>query len=871
MIRPNTLATILTSLIPFAAGAQDKTEPAPSPRSHAAPLLSADLIKSLPLRGIGPSTTPGRIGDVAVDPRNRSVWYVAVASGGVWKTTNRGRDWRPIFDHYGSYSIGCVTLDPMNPDIVWLGTGENESQRSVGYGDGVYKSTDSGSTWKNVGLKASEHIAKILIDPRNSNVVYAASQGPLWAPGGDRGLYKSSDGGKSWNRVLEISKNTGVTDIWFDPRNADVLYAASYQRRRHVGVLVGGGPESAIFKSTDAGKSWKKLTAGLPTHNMGRIALAVSPQKPDVIYAHVQSAAAREDRGAFFRSENGGESWTRKGATGVQTGEYYGELFPDPNTFDKIYIMDSGVQVTTDGGKTFSRVSWPGIHPDNHALVFDPTNPLHLIEGNDGGLYESYDNGKTWRHFDNMPTIQYYRVGVDNALPFYNVYGGAQDNGTSGTPSRSSNRFGVRTADTFRVGGADGMQVRIDPTDPDIIYTSSQGGALVRLDRKTGQNKSIRPRGQGVRWNWDTPLIISPHDPKRLYYGGSTLFRSDDRGDTWKAVSKDLTKNLDPKKAVVMGKVWADDEAVNHNLFTTPLSIVTALSESAKKEGLLYVGTDDGLVQVSEDGGTTWRKIEKFPGIPDGTTWVTDVRASASETDAVYVSFHNWQRGDFNPYLLKSTDRGKTWTSIVGNLPPRNGIWNVIDDPVNKDLLFAATEFGLYMTIDGGKVWAKMSGAPVIQFRHMEIQPRDGDLVCGTFGRGIFIFDDYAALRGLTADARSQDGVLLPIRKTWAFVPVSFLSVGSGEYTAENPENGALVTYHIRQALKGKVVVKISDADGKAVREIDGSTTAGIHRVSWDLREGQAGGGGGGRGGRGGGGGRGGRGGGRGGPGGGGR
>jgi photosystem II stability/assembly factor-like uncharacterized protein len=801
--------------------------------------------------------TPGRIGDIAVDPKNRSTWYIVVASGGVWKTTNRGLNWRPIFDKQGSYSIGCVTIDPKNTETVWVGTGENESQRSVGYGDGVYKSSDGGSTWTNVGLKTSEHVAKILIDPRDSNVVYVAAQGPLWSPGGDRGLYKTTDGGKTWNPVLQISENTGVTDVWLDPRNADVLYAASYQRRRHVGVLVGGGPESKVFKSTDAGKTWKKLEKGLPEKNMGRIALAVSPHKPDVIYAHVQSAAAQADRGAFFRSEDGGESWKKVGSQGVQTGEYYGELFPDPFTFDKVWMMDSSLRVTTDGGKTFQVVQGSNaMHPDHHAIAFDPGDKNHLIEGNDGGLYETYDGGRTWRHFDNMPTIQYYRVGVDNALPFYHVYGGAQDNGTSGTLSRSAINSGIRLSDGLRVGGADGMQVRVDLTDPDTVYTSSQQGALVRLDLKTGNSRGIRPQGQGVRWNWDTPLIISPHNPKRLYYGGSTLFRSDDRGDNWKAVSKDLTKSLDPRKTEVMGKVWAADEAVNFNMFTTPLSIVTALSESPKKEGLIYVGTDDGLIQVTEDGGTTWTKIDKFPGVPEGTTWVTSVCAGSADVDTVYATFHNWQRGDYKPYVLKSTDRGKTWASIAGNLPERGGLWSVIDDAVHKDLLFVATEFDLRATVDGGKTWAKVAGSPVIQFRDLVIQSREGDLVCGTFGRGIFILDDYAALRGLTAEAAGQEGALMPIRKTYAFNSVGFQSTGSGEFSAPNPPNGALITYHIREELKGKVAIKIADAEGKAVQELAASTSPGIHRTNWDLRpQGGGGGGGGGRGGRGGGGG----------------
>jgi photosystem II stability/assembly factor-like uncharacterized protein len=819
-------------------------EPAPAPRAKVAAPFNAATLKPLSLRPIGPCITPGRIGDIALDPNNRSVWYVAMASGGVWKTTNRGITWAPIFDNYGSYSIGCVTVDPKKSDVVWVGTGENQSQRSVGFGDGVYKSTDGGKTWQNVGLKNSEHVAKILIDPRDSDTVYVAAQGPLWSPGGDRGLYKTTDGGKTWKAVLEIGENTGVTDVCLDPRNPDTLYAASYQRRRNVGVLIGGGPESGIHKTTDGGKTWTKLKDGLPEVDLGRIALAISPQKPDVLYAHVQRAAGKES-GGFFRTEDGGKSWTKRGTATVQDGQYYGEIFADPHTFDRVWIMDIAVQVTDDGGKTFRRQNW-AVHVDHHALAFDLTDKNYLLSGNDGGLYESYDGGKSWRHFDTLSSTQFYRVAVDNAVPFYNVYGGAQDNGSMGGPVRTRNSVGIRTSDWGRVGGSDGMQPRVDPTDPDTVYTSSQNGSLVRLDRQTGRNTPIRPQaggkgGGGVRWNWDTPLIISPHNPKRLYYAGSRLFKSDDRGDKWKAISPDLTRNLDATKVEVMGKVWGPD-AVSRNTFTTPLSIATALVESPVKEGLLYVGTDDGLIQVSEDDGANWRKIDTFPGVPDGTTWVSDLFASAHDADTVYASFNNWQRGDFKPYLLRSRDRGKTWESVAGNLPDRQPVWCVHEDHVNRNLLFAGTEFGLFVTIDGGKNWVRVPGAPTIPFRDLDVQKREGDLVCGTFGRGIFVLDDYAPLRHLTEEARLKDAVLCPVRKTWLVAELPFARSG-GEFTAPNPPPGALVTYHLREDQKGKVAVKITDADGKTVREIPASASAGLHRVNWNLRAGGGGGG----------------------------
>jgi photosystem II stability/assembly factor-like uncharacterized protein len=814
-------------------------KPLPETKPPVTPPFTADTIKRLSLRAIGPCFTPGRVGDIAVDPKNRNVWYVALASGGVWKTTNRGVSWKPIFDDQGSYSIGCVTVDAKNPDIVWVGTGENQSQRSVGFGDGVYRSTDGGATWQNVGLRNSEHIAKIVIDPRYSDVVYVAAQGPLWAPGGDRGLYKTTDGGKTWKPVLTISENTGVTDLCYDPRDPDTLYAATYQRRRHVGLLIGGGPEAGIYKSTDAGKTWTRLKEGLPPENLGRIALAISPQKPDVLYAHIQTA--QKERGAFYRSEDAGKTWVRKGQVQIQDGQYYGEIIADPHQFDRVWVMDMQVRVTDDGGKTFRANNW-NTHVDHHALVIDPTDPNHLISGNDGGLYESNDGGKAWRHFDTLPSAQYYRISTDNAYPFYNVYGGTQDNGSHGGPSRSRNRVGVRTSDWWSAGGGDGFQPRIDPTDPNIVYSQSQNAAVMRSDRGTGESKSIRPRDRGVRFHWDTPLLISPHNPKRIYLAGSVLYRSDDRGDNWKTVSPDLTRNLDPNKQEVMGKVWGAD-AVSRNTFTTALSCATSFDESPLQEGLLYYGSDDGLLQVSADGGRTWRAVEKFPGVPE-YAYVSDVFASRNEVNTVYVSFNHYQRGDFKPYVLKSTDRGMTWTNVAGNLPNRNCVWSIVEDAVNPDLLFAGTEFGLYVTIDGGSNWVKVPGSPTTQFRDLEVQHREGDLVCGTFGRGIFILDHYAALRGLTAESRKKDAVLLPVRKTLAFAELSYTRA-MGEFAAPNPPAGALLTYHLREPIKERVVLKVTDASGKAVNELTASSGAGLHRMNWDLRASTGGGAGG--------------------------
>jgi photosystem II stability/assembly factor-like uncharacterized protein len=820
------------------------------------PRLTAESVSGLAMRNITGTFSSGRIADVAVDPRNRSVWYVATASGGLWKTTNRGIGFQPVFDDGGSYSLGCVTVDPKNPDTVWLGTGENQAQRAIGYGDGVYKSTDAGKTWKNMGLANSEHIAKIWVDPRNANVVWVAAQGPLFSPGGDRGLFKTTDGGQTWKASLTISENTGVTDFDVDPRNADVMYAAAYQRRRTTSIVIAGGPESALYKTTDAGAHWTKLTAGIPTVDKGRIALAVSPQKPDVVYATITTNSGNKQTG-WYRSEDAGGHWVKSSDFIVQDPEYYGEIYADPFQFDRVYAMDVAVRVTEDGGKTITAAGWQ-VHSDNHSLTFDPTDPKHLIEGNDGGLYESYDHGLSWRHFNNIPVTQFYRVSVDNGLPFYNIYGGAQDNGSQGVPSRTMNRAGIRTSDWMNTGGGDGFQSRADYADPGTVYACSQNIACNRVDLKTGASVSIRPRfgeeDAKLRARWDIPFILSPHSHTRLYIAANRLMRSDDRGATWKLVSGDLTRNMDRDTIPVMGRLWGAD-AVWKNAFTDLFGTGTAVAESPVKEGVLFVGTDDGLVQISEDSGQTWRKVDKFPGVPD-MTYVTDVFPSPHDVNTVFVTLNDFHRGNFKPYVMKSSDLGRTWSSVSGDLPERDPVWTVVQDGVNANLLFTGTEFGLSFTVDGGRHWVKIKGGmPTIAIRDLEIQARESDLVAASFGRGFFVLDDYAALRGLTPQLLSQEGALLaPGRKARQYDELGYYRAQGDNIASANPPGGALLTYYLREDLPNaaagaagpKMVLTIADSTGKQVRQLDASSKAGLHRTPWDLREtapaGQAGG-----------------------------
>ncbi len=840
--------------------------------------MTAETFSGLELRSIGPALTSGRIVDIAVDPKNPNRWFVASADGGVWRTVNAGTSFQPVFDKEASHSIGCITIDPHDPFTVWVGTGENNSQRVVGYGDGVYRSTDGGETWKNMGLKLSEHIAKIVVDPRDSSVVYVAAQGPLWGPGGERGIFKTTDGGKTWKSSLSISENTGATDLVLDPRDPAVLYAAAYQRRRHVFTLVDGGPESAIYKSTDAGATWRKITTGLPKEDMGRIGLAVSPADPDIVYAVIEAA---DKTGGFFRSVNRGETWSKRGDYVPGSPQYYCEIFADPQVKDRVYSMDVWIQVTEDGGKTFHKMGEPAKHPDNHAMWIDPADTDHAIVGCDGGIYETHDRAATWRFSGNLPVTQFYRVSVDNASPIYNLYGGTQDNFSLGGPSRTANIHGIANSDWFVTQGGDGFQSQIDPEDPNTVYAEAQYGALNRFDRKSGESLAIQPQARPgeppLRWNWDSPLLISPHNHTRLYFAAQRIFRSDDRGNTWKPVSADLTHQIDRNRLKVMGRVWPAD-AVAKNTSTSFYGNIVSLAESPVQEGLLFAGTDDGLIQVTENGGSTWRSIAAIPGVPEGS-YVSRLTPSPRDASVVYAAFDNHKNADVKPYLSKSADRGRSWTSITGDLPARGSTWVVIEDPGSRDLLFAGTEFGLYFSRDGGAHWIKLTGGfPNVAVRDLAIQSREGDLAVATFGRGFYILDDLTALRSATSEVLTKEAVLFPVRRPLVYMAGAPLGIrgkafqGESFFTAPNPPFGAVFTYYLKDELKslkkarhdrekdlikaGKdpdyptgrdfraeareedpaIVLSVSDADGHVVRRMKAPATAGLHRIAWDLR-----------------------------------
>jgi photosystem II stability/assembly factor-like uncharacterized protein len=835
--------------------------------------MSTPTFNGLRLRSIGPAFTSGRISGIAVDPNNASHYFVSAASGGVWKTVNAGITWTPVFDREGSYSIGCIVLDPKNPLTVWVGTGENNSQRSVSYGNGVYRSDDGGKSWKNVGLKTSEHIGRIAIDPKDSNIVYVAAQGPLWGPGGERGLYKTTDGGKTWKQILKISENTGVTDVAIDPRDSDTIYAASYQRRRHMWTLVDGGPESALYKSTDAGATWNKMRAGLPTTEMGRIGIAISPVDPNVLYATIEAA---DRKGGIFRSQDRGGSWEKRNDFDAGA-MYYARIVADPKDVERIYVMNVFLMVSDDGGRTIRRLGEKSKHVDNHEIWIDQNNNDHYLVGCDGGVYESFDRGANWNFKANLPVTQFYDVTTDNATPFYNVFGGAQDNFAFGGPSRTRNASGIVNSDWFVTQGGDGFRSQVDPEDPNTIYAELQNGNLVRDDKRTGERLGITPQvGRGeepLRWNWDSPIIISPHSHTRLYFAADKLFRSDDRGDSWQMISGQLSRGLDRDKLPVMGKIQNID-AVAKNASTAFFGNASALAESPKREGLIYVGTDDGLIQITEDGGKNWRKVEKLPDVPELAD-CSRIVASTTDANTAYVAFENRQNADFKPYLFKTTDAGRTWTSIKGNLPANHPVWAIAEDHVDPNLLFVGTEFGLFFTIDGGQKWIQLRGGlPTIQVRDLAMQRRENDLVVATFGRGFYILDNYAALRSIKPETLKQEAVLFPVKDALMYIQAQPIGgrgksfQGESYYTAENPPFGATFTYYLKDALKTKkekrqeaekkapvtsmpsqaelsaeeeeeapaIIFTVSDSNGHVVRRLTGPITAGMQRVSWDLR-----------------------------------
>ncbi len=868
------ISMVLVFAIPLIGISQKK--PSATESKEPADALNSSVLSGLKFRNVGPAITSGRIGDLAVNPKNFNEYYVAVASGGVWKTTNAGLTFTPLFDKEGSYSIGCVTIDPNNTNIIWVGSGENNNQRSVAYGDGVYKSEDGGATWKNVGLKNSEHIGNIIVDPSNSNVVYVAAYGPVWSSGGDRGIYKTTDGGKTWKNILSVSEHTGFNEVHMDPRDPNVLYAAAHQRQRKVFTYIGGGPESALYKSNDAGTTWSKIMSGMPSGDIGRIGLAISPANPDVVYAIVEAA----EGGGVYKSTNRGASWSKQGNY-TSSGNYYQEIFADPKDVNKLYAMNAYMVISTDGGKNFKILGEKSKHIDNHAMWINPNNTDHYLVGSDGGIYETWDAANNWHFKPNLPVTQFYKVATDNAYPFYGIHGGTQDNFSIGGPSRTLSSNGIFNSDWYFTSIGDGFETQVDQSNPDIVYAQSQYGGLVRYDKKSGEMLDIKPiemEGESAyRWNWDAPLLISQFDNKRVYFASNKLFRTDDRGNTWKVLSPDLSRQIDRNKLPIMGKIWSVD-AIAKNGSTDIFGNITTIAESKFDENLLYVGTDDGLIHVTTDGGRNWTKIDNIAGVPN-MTYVHQIITSLHDKNTVYAAFNHHRYGDFHPYVYRSRDGGKTWSAIQSNLPERGSVYTIAEDHVNPQLLFVGTEFGVFTTIDGGQKWIQLkSGLPTIAVRDIEIQRRENDLVLGTFGRGFYVLDDYTPLRNLKRTDLDKQAIIYPIKDALMFIPSVPLGVrgkgfqGESFYTAENPPVGAVFTYYLKDELKTlkqtrkeaeKELIKkgenpyypsvdslrmedeqvaphilftITDESGNVVRRLKTNARKGMNRIVWDFR-----------------------------------
>ena len=732
-----------------------------------------------------------------------------------------------------------------------------------------------------MGLKTSEHIGKIIVHPTDENIVWVAAYGPVWSAGGERGVYKTTDGGKTWTKTLEISEHTGIAEIAIDPENPDILYASAHQRRRREWTYIGGGPESGLHKSVDGGITWKEINSGLPKGKMGRIGIAVSPVDANYIFAIVE---AREGKGGFFRSTNKGESWSKMSSYS-SSGNYYQEIICDLTNKDKIFSMNTKLHHTIDGGKNFVPTGEKNKHGDNHCIWIDPNNPDHWLVGSDGGVYETYDHAKLWEYYNNLPITQFYKVAADNDLPFYNIYGGTQDNFSMGGPSATVNNSGIINSDWFITQGGDGFESAIDPLDPNISYAQYQYGGLVRFDKSTGEKVSIKPLpGKGelaYRWNWDAPLIISPHDNKTLYFCANKVFKSTNRGDDWTVVSDDLSQQIDRNKLPVMGQVWSID-AVMKNMSTTIYGNIVAFDESPIKKGLLYAGTDDGLIQTSTDAGLNWSKTSSFTDVPENTR-VNMIVASVHDENVVFAALNNHRSGDFKPYLMKSANKGKSWVSISGNLPERGSVFAIRQDHVNPNLLFAGTEFGCYFSNDAGKNWTKLAGLPTIAVYDIELQKRENDVVIATFGRGFYVLDDYSPLRTLSKEVLAEEAHIFEIKDAKYFIKASPLGgrgsgyQGASLWAADNPKFGATFSLYLKgteSSLKStrqkeqnkrekskeaadyptfdelraeeaedktKLIWIIRNDAGTEIKRISSSPKKGISRTTWNFRKASSG------------------------------
>jgi photosystem II stability/assembly factor-like uncharacterized protein len=830
-------SAITLALLAFAASASAQTKIDPA------------VLSALKWRSIGPVNTSGRIDDFSVG-RVRGQpdqIYVATASGGVFKSTNAGTSWEPVFDGVDAMmSIGAVRVAPSSANIVWVGTGEANNRQSSSWGDGVYKSTDAGKTWKNMGLRETRSVARIVIDPGNYDIVYVAAAGHLWGSNPERGVFKTTDGGQTWKKVLYVDDNTGATDLVIDPMNPQILYAATYQRQRKAWGFNGGGPGSAIYKTTDGGATWTKLTTGLPAGDKGRIGIDLFPSDSRVVYATVEAAAGAS---GVYRTVDGGANWEKLSPMNTRP-MYYSQIRLDPKDRNRIYMLGSnrGFYFSDDGGKTFTE-RFSNIHSEDHALWVDPDDPNHLIVGGDGGVSISWDRAVTWDFRRNMPIGQFYEVDVDNKVP-YTVCGGLQDNGLWCVPSAVRNRSGIADRDAWNIGGGDGFYAKIDPYDQNFAYEESQDGNVARVNLTTMEHQGVRPGsgerpvpgagrggGSGYRFNWDSPIVPSGFDAKTVYMGANVLFKSTDRGSSWKAISPDLALHIDRDTLTMMG-ARVGPTALSRHDGVTSYGTITSVSESPVDANVLYAGTDDGQVQLTRDGGRTWTNVtSRIVGLPARTP-VTTVVASRFAAGRVYATFDGHYNDDYKPYAYVSDDFGQSWRSIAAGLP-ETSINRIREHPHNSHVLILAHSRGVHFSNDGGVTWNSLAtNMPTVPTDDAVIHPRDNALIVGTHGRSIWILDDVGPLEALTDDARKSPAVLAPIpraRQLSTWTPQAWY--GHGEFFAPNPEFAGVITYHLRDAAPGAVSIEISDAaSGAAVRTLKGPGAKGLNRVTWDLR-----------------------------------
>jgi photosystem II stability/assembly factor-like uncharacterized protein len=810
-------------------------------------------------RHLGPAAFGGRIDDieaVADDPR---IIFVGAASGGVFRSVNNGVTWEPVLDRYaGSLSVGDIAIAPSDRNVVWVGMGEPNSRQSSTWGDGVYRSLDGGTTWQHMGLRETQTIGRIVIDPRDANTVFVAALGHLWGPNEQRGLYRTKDGGRTWQKVLGVDEHTGAVDVAID-RDGRTLFAATYQRRRRAFGFAGSGPGSALWRSLDGGDTWERLgaTHGLPTGDIGRIGVAIAASEPDVVYAVIEARG-----GGVFRSVDRGRTWTRQSATN-QRASYYSQIRVDPNDANRVWLLATSIFSSGDGGKTFrvDSTSQTRVHPDHHALWIDPRDSRHMLLGNDGGLYVSYDRAEHWQFIDNLPISQFYDIAVDRRDPYW-IFGGAQDNGQWALPSRTFSRGGMTNADVINTGYADGFQAAVDQRDPRFVYTESQNGRLYLIDMQTREERWISPSSadpkERYRFNWNTPLVAVPDDTSLVYYGAHRLLETRDRGNTWTAASGDLTTNPADWRRMPLGPGFPNRESLSRDDGISNYGTITTIGVTPKAPGLVYVGTDDGQVQVTTDGGAKWTNITSRFRLP-GPRWVGKVLPSRVDARVAYVVFDGHNDDDLTPHVFRSTDGGVTWTSIAGDLP--NGVVarTIEEHPRNPNLLFLGTEFGLYWTFDGGRHWTRATGnMPPVRVDRVILNDETNDLIVATHGRGIIVLDDVAPLElgGAGAIARGDVKLLPPRAAAPAYEWRDLPWASANAFVAPNPPVGTYVTYAIgesagavapvapaasgadtsRARAPAPAKIQILGPDGRVVRELTGPGGPGTHRVLWDLR-----------------------------------